>query len=69
MMSYKLLPCPFCGSEAQVICDGFGAALRKVVCKKDNCIANNMDTFYRTSEAAMAAWNRRAKDAQEGDAQ
>lgn len=51
----ELLPCPFCGGEAETWYDG---ALWHVICKSENCAAMSSPRF--TEAEAIAAWNNRA---------
>ena len=52
-MSEKLLPCPFCGGEAELFNGGPGRAF--IMC--DGCRCTSDDG---TTERIVAAWNRRA---------
>jgi len=64
----KLLPCPFCGGEAELLKGDPGLysaenhlyhALKAVVC--DQCISSS--GWYLHEEEAIAAWNRRTPPA------
>lgn len=52
----KLLPCPFCGGEAETWDDG---ALWHVICKSKDCAAMGSPCF--TEAEAIAAWNTRVE--------
>lgn len=52
-MSEKLKPCPFCGSQAQII--KINAEYYVITCTK-NCV----ETEISTKEKAIEIWNRRA---------
>lgn len=58
-METKLLPCPFCGGEAQIIESRFGEKGAFVGCIR--CLATAKR--YSTKAEAIEAWNRRANDA------
>lgn len=54
----KLLPCPFCGSEASMISctdDHY------VICCNSDCAAALVARGFPSPEETIAAWNRRAK--------
>lgn len=53
----ELLPCPFCGGEA--ICVGRGPY--RIACRQCTCALEHL--YVVTREEAIAAWNRRARDA------
>ena len=64
MTDHTLLPCPFCGGEAELLKGDPGLysaenhlyhALKAVVC--DQCISSS--GWYLHEEEAIAAWNRR----------
>ena len=54
-MADKLLPCPFCGGEAQPWRGGFNGPIYAVTCLV--CDAWSGDA--ESEPAAIAAWNRR----------
>lgn len=55
-MSEKLLPCPFCGSEAGIAGDGTSW---EVGCSADECYVSMFDI---NRERAIVSWNKRATD-------
>lgn len=57
----ELLPCPFCGGEAELVCDGFGVRIR---CRNPRCRVNVHTIAYTSKHEAEAieAWNTRADD-------
>ena len=61
MSEIKLLPCPFCGGEAQLIRDRIG--LWRVGCKKCNCMTTYQFDFGEGEEVsqkkAANVWNTR----------
>ena len=48
----KLLPCPFCGGEAEIVSSEFGIHVK---CKNEKCW--NID--YHSEQQAIKAWNTR----------
>lgn len=51
-----VLPCPFCGGEAELIEeDGFYT----VVCKDGRCISSDIQPEYGNAMVALADWNTR----------
>lgn len=58
----KLLPCPFCGGEAEKIKNG---GLRGVHCSNPRCIAFDIQGFYCKYKKAVKEWNKRFKDSEE----
>ena len=54
-MSELLKPCPFCGSEAEMI---FWETMKDARVRCKECDASTHD--YRTPEEAIDAWNKRA---------
>ncbi len=68
-MSEKLLPCPFCGEEAEIKSFPVFTNLRpyspetadkKYYVQRKGCATQCGALEYDTPEEAMAAWNRRA---------
>ena len=60
-MADKLLPCPFCGGEAEIkecFFTGFHKALFIAKCKNIGCGAIGSECV--TKESAVNAWNRRS---------
>lgn len=59
-MSEELLPCPFCGGEAEILEAIVEFIYKEIgiyaICKK--CRASTQ--YYKTKEEALTAWNRRA---------
>lgn len=59
----ELLPCPFCGGEAKIVCvntDRYDDWY--VYCpSEDDCPASVETLMYETKEEAVAAWNTRAE--------
>lgn len=62
----KMEPCPFCGSDGLAYVHeecGFHIA----GCSDDDCIAHSVAYDFVSQETAIAAWNRRAQPAGEGE--
>jgi Lar family restriction alleviation protein len=63
MKENKLLPCPFCGGEAQIILDKTKISLFRnwvfyqVRCSEDDC--NIGTTPWNFKDGAIDSWNRR----------
>ena len=55
-----LLPCPFCGGEAEVR-QHCHFDYYSPQCKNWHCVAYGTDAVHDTPEEAAAAWNTRAK--------
>lgn len=53
----KLLPCPFCGGEAEIYNVGIG--WYRVHCADYDCIGSNAAKIMSTREDAVRVWNRR----------
>lgn len=51
-----MLPCPFCGNEAQLV---FEKGLYAVVCKDGTCIASDIRPEYGELICALTDWNIR----------
>ena len=58
-MSEKLLPCPFCGGEAEVIFDGDGE-MSAVAVKCKDCGITTIH-YLDDTRKAIEAWNRRVE--------
>ena len=59
MSERKILPCPFCGGEAEVIKAHSSFPLPyTVICKTEECGAS-VGNYSKTREEAIAAWNTR----------
>lgn len=62
----KLLPCPFCGGEAELVFSNDNHKQPHVVCKfgaflNPKCPAHNTYSWsYKTIDEAIQAWNSRA---------
>ena len=57
----ELRPCPFCGGEVKVNCDGKGAHIFRCMGKETHG-CNSEATFYLGRAEAVRRWNRRAGD-------
>lgn len=67
---YELLPCPFCGSAAQIIGNDFCASMcYYVTCTGPDCYCSVGEEYDRcampdhvfvSEDLAASAWNRRA---------
>lgn len=55
----ELLPCPFCGGEAEHYENVYGNHV--VRCKNSKCIANAINKAHEKTEDAAKDWNRRAE--------
>jgi len=55
-MDDKLLPCPFCGAEAKLLCH---SGAWRVVDTNYKCDIQPSEKWFATEEEAIAAWNRR----------
>jgi Lar family restriction alleviation protein len=60
MADAKLLPCPFCGTEAEVLCDD--GVVHYVMCAgaMDCRICPQTSGVFRSAAEAAENWNRRA---------
>lgn len=57
----ELLPCPFCGGEANVIDHHNDDGSVSVGCNNDTCLGfSGLGWLYKTEAEAIAAWNTRA---------
>ena len=67
MKETELKPCPFCGSEAELIKHSFWNEKKQNYADKTysikccNCSVETYE-FYETEELVIRAWNRRADD-------
>lgn len=59
MISYELLPCPFCGAEAKPV---FSGSCNYVTCSDEDGCWCGMTCPTRTPEEAVRIWNRRTID-------
>lgn len=74
-MGYKLKPCPFCGSDAELKTDiRYPRHMRQpkrayeVFCTNYDCIIGGVDDrYYTNKEKAIKAWNRRASNENTGE--
>ena len=57
-MTKELKPCPFCGSEAVILPEGFVTSGQWIACSKCNIGQN---TPYMKLQDAIDAWNRRVQ--------
>ena len=59
MSDKKLLPCPFCGSEAKLEAEpiGKGKFIYSVSCSNEECVT--MRSYRITEETAIDDWNNR----------
>ena len=60
MENKDLLPCPFCGGEAEIINPWFDK--NKILLNHDEGCIVNVAVFFKTKEEAIAAWNTRHKE-------
>lgn len=56
-----LLPCPFCGGEADIYSYRRSGPWYRIRCSGDGCPINPMTYSRRTLEQAAADWNHRPK--------
>lgn len=74
-MGYKLKPCPFCGSDAELKTDiryprpmCHPKRAYEVFCTNYDCIIGGVDDrYYTNKEKAIKAWNRRASNENTGE--
>ena len=59
MISYELLPCPFCGAEAKAV---FSGSCNYVTCSKEDGCWCSLTCPTSTPEEAVRIWNRRTID-------
>lgn len=54
---WELIPCPFCGGNAEVFCENrtYGCA-----CEDDGCTGSDRTAVYHTKYSAILDWNTRA---------
>lgn len=52
----SLLPCPFCGGDAELVADGDGVYAG---CATKQCLIKPITDTYRIKRDAIRAWNRR----------
>ncbi len=58
----KLKPCPFCGGEAEIHKEQAWRTAWLVECHNLGCVVHPETPWYPTEKAAIAAWNKRAKE-------
>ena len=58
----KVKPCPFCGTEAEII-ESFVGGFYSPLCNNPECFMR-IGTEYKwgSKESAVSAWNKRKKD-------
>lgn len=65
-MNIELKPCPFCGSEVELIDTGLHKNYKYLIrhpAYKNDCIFNDGKTIYANKpETAAEIWNRRVND-------
>jgi len=56
-----ILPCPFCGAEAEVdeLKNAFGNTVFSNKCSMSGCILRRHNTYFPTQEEADKTWNKR----------
>lgn len=61
MSDERLLPCPFCGGEAEIIEEGFLAEpdYFMIRCKDKNCTMRPKTDFYKDKSKVISFWNTR----------
>ena len=57
----ELKPCPFCGGEAKISAENFGAKYFVRCINIKNCLVRPFTISYSTEEEAVNAWNRRVE--------
>ncbi len=58
----ELLPCPFCGGEANIIDHHNDDGSVSVGCNNDTCLGfSGLGWLYKTEAEAISAWNTRAE--------
>ena len=59
--TWHLLPCPFCGSKAEIKSGAPYFRYVHIACTNENCLASQIFDFaFNTEEEAVEAWNTRA---------
>lgn len=57
----KLMPCPFCGGEAEVFSSPYYHKRFAVRCNDNRCDVRPCTEYAKDINDAIAAWNRRAE--------
>jgi hypothetical protein len=65
----ELLPCPFCGGEAErkTLTHAYGHTMYYVQCSNEKCAINPTTVAYKTKGADIRAWNTRTPKERGGE--